>query len=282
MIFTWESVLALMTNQTPMKNHGEPTHKDVRKLEKELGANLIVVDSPWGHNKGHLSKLQDAATFLARNSAAYTPPDHVPPYYLNIPLGTITAKCKHLKAKNETALGHWQKLQHVRHITINQIAEAIEPVNIAQLDDPDKGLNDVLVRDLLDHIRDRYCHIGQDEIDRNMEAFLKGIDPSLSLSIYMRKQENCQDFASDARVPISEATMVTTGTKQQSNVVIPPMHGRNGTVARTPIKPGPTVKPIGHMPSKKTGTFDASLVAHSGTRPIQSSTTNSPKNGPLT
>ncbi|KAL7475994.1 hypothetical protein ACHAW6_007122, partial [Cyclotella cf. meneghiniana] len=40
-----------------------------------------------------------------------------------------------------------------------------------------------------------------------------GIDPTLPLSVYIRKQENCQDFAKDARVPISEQTMVTTGTK---------------------------------------------------------------------
>eukprot|EP00804_Cyclotella_cryptica_P013783 CCRYP_016886-RA/>CCRYP_016886-RA protein AED:0.80 eAED:0.80 QI:0/0/0/0.5/1/1/2/0/179 len=54
-----------------------------------------------------------------------------------------------------------------------------------------------------------------DAIDHNMAMFLKGIDPSLPLSDYTRKQGNCQDFAADARVPISEATttMVTTGTK---------------------------------------------------------------------
>ena len=46
-----------------------------------------------------------------------------------------------------------------------------------------------------------------------MSTFLKGIDPSLPLSVYTRKQEHCQDFAANARVPISEATMVTTGTK---------------------------------------------------------------------
>ena len=102
----------------------------------------------------------------------------------------------------------------MHRIVVNQVAKAIEPVYYAELDDPDEGLNDVLVHDLLNHIRDRYCHIGQDKIDRNMETFLKGIDPSLPLSVYTRKQENCQDFAADARVPISEATMVTTGTKR--------------------------------------------------------------------
>ncbi|KAL7479535.1 hypothetical protein ACHAW6_005261 [Cyclotella cf. meneghiniana] len=45
-----------------------------------------------------------------------------------------------------------------------------------------------------------------------MGNFMKGINPSLPLSVYT-KQENCQDFATDAKVAISEETMVTTGTK---------------------------------------------------------------------
>jgi hypothetical protein len=125
----------------------------------------------------------------------------------------VTADHERLKAKNETALRDWQTLQHVRRIATNQVAKAIEPVYYTKLDDPDKGLNVVLVRDLLNHIQDHYCHICQDKIYKNMETILKGIDPSLPLSVYTRKQENCQDFTADARVPISEATMVTTGTK---------------------------------------------------------------------
>jgi hypothetical protein len=46
-----------------------------------------------------------------------------------------------------------------------------------------------------------------------MTKFYTGIKASLPLAIYMRKQEKCQMFAQDAGVPISEATMVTTGTK---------------------------------------------------------------------
>jgi len=58
MIITQESVQALMPNQTLTKIHGEPMHKAVCKLEKELGANLIAVECPWGHGKGHLGELQ--------------------------------------------------------------------------------------------------------------------------------------------------------------------------------------------------------------------------------
>ncbi len=40
-----------------------------------------------------------------------------------------------------------------------------------------------------------------------------GIDPGLPLAVYTRKQECCQVFALNVAVPISKATMVTTGTK---------------------------------------------------------------------
>ncbi len=50
-----------------------------------------------------------------------------------------------------------------------------------------------------------------------MTKFYTGIEASLPLAVYMRKQEKCQTFAQAAGVPISEATMVTTGTKAALN-----------------------------------------------------------------
>jgi hypothetical protein len=50
-------------------------------------------------------------------------------------------------------------------------------------------------------------------MDDNMSKFNVGMDPILPLAVYTRKQEKCQVFATDAGVPISEATLVTTGTK---------------------------------------------------------------------
>ncbi len=51
----------------------------------------------------------------------------------------------------------------------------------------------------------------------NMAEFITGTKPSLPLAVYTHKQEKCQMFAQDAGVPISEATMVTTGTKATLN-----------------------------------------------------------------
>jgi hypothetical protein len=46
-----------------------------------------------------------------------------------------------------------------------------------------------------------------------MTNFHSGIDSGLPLAVYTRKQEKCQVFAADAGVPISDKTMITTGTK---------------------------------------------------------------------
>ena len=48
MLVSRESVLALMPYQTLTKIIGEPTHTAMKRLEKELAANLIAVACPWG------------------------------------------------------------------------------------------------------------------------------------------------------------------------------------------------------------------------------------------
>ncbi len=98
-------------------------------------------------------------------------------------------------------------------ITCNQFAAAIDGVYYAVLDDPTKGLNAINLRTLVMHILNTYAQINQPDLDDNMTNFHSGIDSGLPLAIYMRKQEKCQVFATDAGVPISDETMVTTGTK---------------------------------------------------------------------
>eukprot|EP00804_Cyclotella_cryptica_P023052 CCRYP_000317-RA/>CCRYP_000317-RA protein AED:0.29 eAED:-0.50 QI:0/-1/0/1/-1/0/1/0/351 len=83
----------------------------------------------------------------------------------------------------------------------------------AELDNLVEGLNSVEIQDIVDHIKDRYCHIDQADLDKNLERFNQGIDPSVPLIVYIRKQEDFQEFANDGNVNISKATMVTTGTK---------------------------------------------------------------------
>jgi hypothetical protein len=56
-----------------------------------------------------------------------------------------------------------------------------------------------------------YAQISQPDLDDNMTNFHSSIN--WGLPIYTRKQEKCQVFAANVRVPISDKTMITTGTK---------------------------------------------------------------------
>eukprot|EP00804_Cyclotella_cryptica_P003022 CCRYP_006031-RA/>CCRYP_006031-RA protein AED:0.79 eAED:0.44 QI:0/0/0/0.5/1/1/2/0/224 len=185
-----EDVLALMPHKTLTGILGEPTYAVVRKLK----------------------------FFTARTGQVYTPPAVDPPQYPNIPPGTAVADRERLRALNDDAKKEWQILEHARRIAVNLASEAIESVYYAEIEDADEGLNDVLIFcELFEHIKDRYCTITQDEIKRNIELFLRGIDPTLPLAIYTKKQKDCQEFLIDAWVPISSELMVTTGTKHAIN-----------------------------------------------------------------
>ena len=81
------------------------------------------------------------------------------------------------------------------------------------MDNPDEGINGVTIRDVYDYLMGNYATISQAEVDANVNKSNEPIDARRTLAVYICKQELFQDMEEDAHVPITEATMVTTGTK---------------------------------------------------------------------
>jgi hypothetical protein len=176
----------------------------------------MAIPCPWGHEKGHLGLLQDPVLYLQCNGASFTAPGAAHPEYpINPP--TAAPACEAAQAANLAKRKAWNTYIIVCTITRNQFAVAINNVYYAELDDPTKGLNVISLCNLVTHIRSTYARISQPNVDNNMAKFVTSIEPSLPLAVYTRKQEKCQTFAQDASVLISEATMVTTGTKADLN-----------------------------------------------------------------
>jgi hypothetical protein len=126
----------------------------------------------------------------------------------------VTApQCKELRATSAATCKAWTTYCLVLSITRDQFAAAINNIYYAVLDDPIKGVNGVDLRTLVTHILMTYAQISQPDLDDNLTGFNTGINPILPLAVYTRKQERCQVFANDIGIPISDATMVTTGTK---------------------------------------------------------------------
>ncbi len=173
---------------------GKPTHKQVRKLL----ANLMAISCKWGHSKGHLGLLQDLSIYLARNREVSNIPNIKPPAYPVIPAGATTAKYKELRATNAAVRKAWITYKIVLTITCNQIVAAINDVYYAVLDNPTRGLNAVNLCTLVMHILNTYTQISQPDLDDNMMDFHSGINSSLPLIVYMRKQKKCQIFVANA------------------------------------------------------------------------------------
>jgi hypothetical protein len=192
---------------------GKPTHKQIKTIILKLLANLMAISCPWGHTKGHLGLLQDPAIYLAHNGEAFNIPHVESLAYPVILAGPMTADCKELCATNAAACKAWNTYKMVLTISRNQFAAAINDVNYASLDDPTEGLNTINPHTLVMHILNTYAQISQPDLDDNMTDLHSGINSGLPLVVYMRKQEKCQVFAANASVPISDKTMITTGTK---------------------------------------------------------------------
>lgn len=66
-----KSIWAQMLHGTFSHIMGEPAHKQLCILKKELAANHHAISCPWGHEKGHLGLLQDPVLYLQCNGAAF-------------------------------------------------------------------------------------------------------------------------------------------------------------------------------------------------------------------
>jgi hypothetical protein len=205
-----------MPHATLTRVNGEPTHKLLSTVVKELAANLMAAPCPCGHGKGHLGLLQDPVLNLQYNGAALTIPAAAPPDYPLNPPAALPAR-KAARAANLTKCKALNTYIVVSSITRDQFAAAIDNVYYTALDDPTEGLNAVTHRNLVAHIQTTCATISQPDIDNNMAESVTGIDANLPLAVYTHKQEKCQNFALDAGIPISKATMFSTGTKAAIN-----------------------------------------------------------------
>jgi hypothetical protein len=94
-----DSIKAQMPHPMLTQVLGQPTHKQVKMVIRELTTNLMAVSCHWGHNKGHLGVLQVSAIYLAHNGAAFTIPVNEPPTYPLIPQAQEELRATNISAR---------------------------------------------------------------------------------------------------------------------------------------------------------------------------------------
>jgi hypothetical protein len=138
-----KSIKAQMPHAILTRILGKPSHYQLKQLKRKLTTNLMAVQCPWSHNKGHLGLLQDPVLYLQRNGTAFRIPEAALPAYPVIVAGATIAKGKEHHANNISAHKAWSTYMIVHTITQDQFAASIDDVYYATLDDPTEGLNAV-------------------------------------------------------------------------------------------------------------------------------------------
>ena len=105
--------------------------------------------------------LQEPAVFHDRNGDFYNPPSNAPPAYPNILPGANTAEHERLRAKHKVLYVHWAKYVHTGRIAVNVGAAAFNKWVLAEIEDPDKMLNGVTIRNVYDYVMGNYATISQ-------------------------------------------------------------------------------------------------------------------------
>eukprot|EP00804_Cyclotella_cryptica_P010116 CCRYP_019274-RA/>CCRYP_019274-RA protein AED:0.67 eAED:0.36 QI:0/0/0/0.66/1/1/3/0/387 len=210
MLVSRESVQALMPHQSLTKINGAPTHVAMKKLEKSLP---------------QISSL----TLRCRD----TPPAASPPAYPAIPPGATVAVREELRATNDEDQQNWQTMLHVRRIAVNLAAAAIDDVYYAELDDPVEGLNSVEIQDIVDHIKDRYCHIDQADLDKNLTDSTKASIPPFRSSFTSGNKRTAKNLRTTATSTSQRPPWSPPARSTPSNAVPSPTHGRNGIASLT-------------------------------------------------
>ena len=95
----------------------------------------------------------------------------------------------------------------------NLLIDAIPDDYLTALWDLDKGYNQSTFHDIIFHIFDQFALITEAMVDDNKALFDQPVDVNKPLTVYIKKQEQCQLFAADAKIPISTETMVHTRVK---------------------------------------------------------------------
>jgi hypothetical protein len=136
-----KSIWAQMPHGTLTRIIGEPTHKQLKILKKELAANLMAIPCPWGHGKGHLGLLQSGPCSLPSTKWRHICCAHHSAIQVSnqstCRRPDMRSSLCHQPAKRKA----WNIYIIIRTITCNQFAAAINDVYYAILDDPTKGLN---------------------------------------------------------------------------------------------------------------------------------------------
>lgn len=204
-----DEILALCKHKELTKCEGEPTYEPMTTIRTELAQNARAIKVHFqGGKHGVMGVVLDPAVSRTMTGEDW----HVPASkgkYPTFTAGATEAEKKVELAEFITVETDIKIVQVATEVLRNQLTDAVDEDYIAELYDPIFQYENHTPAEILAHIFENYAGLDDQEIEKNRKVFEEPPDLSKPIDVYYRKQEKCQAIATDGKVAISEAEMVT-------------------------------------------------------------------------
>jgi hypothetical protein len=177
------------------KIEGRPTYDTITALATEIHRNTASIQSELGGGaNGHLGISLNPPVYATVSATAWMNPPNPGTLPIIPPTATQVA-IRALERQHEESLRMWRTHNTVQDAIKAQIVQAINPIWIETLNNRYTGYAGVTIRDLLNHLYDRYGSITAHDLDENDKHFRTDYDPSQPIETLYKQLDDAMLYA---------------------------------------------------------------------------------------
>ena len=176
-----DQIEALFPNPILTRIVGEPTHEEIRLLEKETNKNPSAIPSNLGcGTKGLLWIGTPPTVYATISSVPFVPPTNPG----SAPSAKDIAACGSAKdiasvhATQDLAVKLFEEYMAADRLCVKLLCNAVEDIFTASLENGYTGYAGVTTKELLKHLKDEYSDIDDPQLNANLARIGAPYDPN--------------------------------------------------------------------------------------------------------
>ena len=195
---------------TPIR--GEPDHKSLKRLKKELRSNASSVETDLGGgNHGYLGLLKKDEDYNATpDTQPFLPPTCPSP--LTISQDSTPTQALELKEQHKEQKRLYLECKNVEKALLRHVQEAIEDCYIEPLVNEYTNLLTHDIPAVLEYLTYNFGKVRSEEVtEKEIEVMAMSWQPQDSLVLLTKPIENLQSLAKEAGIPYSDMQLLHKG-----------------------------------------------------------------------
>jgi hypothetical protein len=186
----------------------EPDYNDLQKLQKQLNANAMSVESQGGSGRhGFIALVVDEATNMDITGHVFTEPTRPDP----VPMITQFASASQITLlieEHKLKVAEWTNYNNTLKALRKQLLEAVPRDLIEELADSDSDFNNVSPLKIITYLKSLYGKITPMMLQANYDKLSEAWNPTDPINALWRQVKECRDFAEKGKEPIPTSTVI--------------------------------------------------------------------------